>query len=408
MSAAAFVLAINLFVAAVFASAFGIIAAYERSSIGARWLAVAYGLGIINAGLEFILPFQQDARPVGIAIFATFLFALTFCIIGLSHHYRRSPPRLVLASIVIVALITVSLTIHWPRDNFLRALLYQFPYFALQLVAMWVVFHAPRRRSLDIVLLVLFAASAMHFLSKPFLAMLIGSGASPQAYLGSTYAAYSQTLAAFLLVANGLAMLLIIVRDVMGEMTARSETDQLSGMLNRRGFEDRTIKAMLHAHRTGSAAAMVVADLDFFKQVNDTYGHQTGDQVIVAFARTLQSSATPTMIAGRLGGEEFAVFVPDGSLAAARLFAETARAAVPEMHVAGLDNAHSVTASFGVAPLLPGDSLSDVMRRADAALYQAKRGGRNDVRVTQPSAAGLATLSGKPSPGRRRNGSRRD
>ena len=77
MSAAAFVLAINLFIAGIFATAFGVVAAYARSAIGARWLAVAYGLGMVNPVLEFMLPGQADPRPVQVAIFAVFLFALT-------------------------------------------------------------------------------------------------------------------------------------------------------------------------------------------------------------------------------------------------------------------------------------------------------------------------------------------
>ena len=85
MSAAAFVLAINLFIAAIFATAFGVVAAYNRSAVGARWLALAYGLGIVNPLLEFILPGQADPRPVQVAIFAVFLFAFSLSVIGLSR-----------------------------------------------------------------------------------------------------------------------------------------------------------------------------------------------------------------------------------------------------------------------------------------------------------------------------------
>ena len=91
------------------------------------------------------------------------------------------------------------------------------------------------RKALDVALLVLFAASGLQFLSKPALAAWLGSGASARDYIGSTYAAISQSVGAMLLIANGLLMLLIIVRDAMAEITARSETDTLSGLLNRRG-----------------------------------------------------------------------------------------------------------------------------------------------------------------------------
>ena len=86
MSAAAFILAINLCVAGIFATAFGVVAAYARSAVGARWLSAAYGLGLVNPLLEFILPMQTDPRPVGIAIFMTFLVAQSLCVVGLSRQ----------------------------------------------------------------------------------------------------------------------------------------------------------------------------------------------------------------------------------------------------------------------------------------------------------------------------------
>jgi len=407
MGAASFVLAINIFIAGLFTAAFGIIAWRNRNAVGARWLALAYALGVLNCILEFVLTWQSDARLLSLVVFSVALAAFLVCVIGLARHYNVRVPWLALGTIAAVSVGANGVMLDLPPDNFEHAMVYQTPYFIAHLLGAYVVFKGPRRGGLDIALLIFLLVSGLQFLAKPFMAASLGNSTT-ELYLYSLYGAYSQMLTAFLLIANGVLMLLIIVRDVMAEITARSETDKLSGMLNRRGFEDRTTKAVLNAHRSSTAGAMVVADLDYFKQVNDTYGHEMGDQVIIAFARVLQSNATPTMIAGRLGGEEFAVFVPNGSLAAARLFAETARAAVPDMHVIGLDTRHGVAASFGVAPLLPGDTLSDVLRRADAALYDAKRSGRNRVSVTQPSTAVPSTPPTKSPPPRRRNGSRQD
>ena len=406
MGAASFVLAINIFIAGLFTAAFGIIAWRNPTAIGARWLGLAYALGVFNSLLEFVLPWQDDPRPLSLLVFSVALAAFLVCVIGLARHYNVRVPWLALGTIAAVSVGANGVMLDLPPDNFEHAMVYQAPYFIAHLLGAYVVFKGPRRGGLDIALLIFLLVSGLQFLAKPFMAASLGN-ATTELYLYSLYGAYSQMLTAFLLIANGVLMLLIIVRDVMAEITARSETDKLSNMLNRRGFEERATKAMLNAHRTGSAASMVVADLDFFKQVNDTFGHEAGDEVIVAFARVLQSNAGSTMIAGRLGGEEFAVFAPNGGLGAARLFAETARAGVVVMDIVGLEAGHSVTASFGVAPLLPGDSLSDVMRRADAALYEAKRSGRNRVCVTQPSAA-TSTMPTQPPAGRRRNGSRQD
>lgn len=383
MSAAAFVLAINLFIAGIFATAFGVVAAYARSVIGARWLAVAYGLGMVNPVLEFMLPGQVDPRPVGLAIFASFLFAISFCVVGLSRHYRLTPPWRTLGTLVTVSLVVNILIIDMPRESLLRGLLYQTPYFLVQLVGVVMIMRFTQRKALDHALLVLFAVGGLQFLSKPLLAAWLGSGATPQAYIGSTYAAISQSLGAMLLIANGLLMLLIIVRDAMAEITARSETDTLSGLLNRRGFEDRADKLLATALRAGVPGAMVVADLDHFKSINDSYGHEAGDRVIRAFAEVLGETAEDRAVIGRLGGEEFAVFIPGANLMTARLYAEGVRTGFSGLSIAALGPNRRVSASFGVAQLKAGDSLSDLLRRTDAALYEAKKSGRDRVSVAQ-------------------------
>lgn len=383
MSAAAFVLAINLFIAGIFATAFGVVAANARSAVGARWLALAYGLGMVNPVLEFMLPNQVDPRPVGFAIFASFLVAFSLCIIGLARHYRLTPPWRVLGALVGASLLVNILTIDMPRDSLLRGLLYQSPYFLVQLVGVVTIMRFAHRKALDRALLALFVLGGLQFLSKPLLAAWLGSGASPQAYIGSTYAAISQSVGAMLLIANGLLMLLIIVRDAMAEITARSETDTLSGLLNRRGFEDRADKLLATALRAGVPGAMVVADLDHFKSINDGHGHEAGDKVIRAFAEVLGETADARAVVGRLGGEEFAVFIPGANLMAARLYAEGVRSGFSGLSIAALGANRRVSASFGVAQLKAGDSLSDLLRRTDTALYQAKKSGRDCVCVAQ-------------------------
>lgn len=381
MSAAAFVLTINLFVAGIFATAFAVVAAYHRSAVGARWLAISYGIGAFYMVLEFMLPHQVDHRPVSFAIFAVFLFSLATGVVGIAHHYRLPPPyRLLLVMVAASLMLNLSI-LDWPRASFERNLLYQLPYALVQGVGLAVVMAHRKKRMLDGVLVALYTVSALHFLAKPVMAIAFGSGPNPQGYLTSPYAAYSQTLGAVLLIANGLMMLLVIVRDVMAEITAQSETDTLSGLLNRRGFEDRGEKALALAARSGVPTVIVVADLDHFKQINDKFGHAAGDQVISSFADVMRNCALPHTVLGRLGGEEFVALLPGADLATGRLFAETVRNAFRALPPAISGMAQAPTASFGVAQLMPFDHLTDLVRRADTALYQAKSEGRDCVRL---------------------------
>lgn len=389
MSAAGFVLAINLFVAGLFATAFGIVAAYYRGAIGARWLALAYGVGLFNGVFEFILPYQADARPVSFAIFAAFLLALAFANVGIARHYGIRPPWLALVLVVLASLALNLAILDMPRDSFLRAILYQLPYAVLQLMGAALVLSRKSNRALDVALVGLMVLVALNFLVKPFIALLIGSGGSAQGYLSSNYAAISQSTAAVLLITNGLLILLIIVRDMMADMTARSETDPLSGLLNRRGFEDQADKARLLALRAGAPAVVVVADLDHFKRINDTFGHAAGDQAIAAFGRVLRQSFDFRAVIGRLGGEEFAVLLPGADLAVARGAAEAARRILRELSAEERGTSEVITSSFGIAAMEKGESLADLLRRADTALYDAKNRGRDRVCLAPMTAVSV-------------------
>lgn len=263
---------------------------------------------------------------------------------------------------------------------------YQLPYFVAHILGAAVVFRSGRREALDLTLLVFLLVSGLQFVAKPFLAVSLGDGGSAN-YLHSLYGAYSQTLTAFLLIANGVLMLLIMVRDEMAALTLRSETDKLSELWNRRGFEEHAERALVAARRAGLPSALVLADLDRFKRINDSLGHSRGDEVITAFARILADNADQRMVVGRLGGEEFAVFVPGANLAAARLYAEGVRIAFsaqgPCLGVDGL------SASFGVVGLHPNEALSEALRRADRALYHAKQNGRDQVSAVDDADTGL-------------------
>jgi diguanylate cyclase (GGDEF)-like protein len=385
MSAAGFVLAINLVVAGLFATAFGIVAIYYRAAIGARWLALAFLMGVVNVGLEFALPFQTDARPVSLAIFSAFLVALAFFNAGIALHYGREIPKVALGFFVLVAIAINVVILDLPRDSLLRALLYQLPYSALQLYGAYLVLAQKTRRALDIALAGLLTLNALNFISKPFLAAIIGSGGSPQGYFGSSYAAISQSSGAVLLVASGMVILLITIRD----LTARSETDALTGLLNRRGFENQAERSRTMATRTDAPAVMIMVDLDHLRTINDLHGEAAGDQVIFGLARALEESFDFRAIIGRFSGGQFAILLPGLNLAEARGAVEAARRHWSEISAEERQVDASVTSSFGMAMLEPCENLADALRRAEDALHEAKTLGRDRVCIA-PSPIRLA------------------
>jgi len=191
---------------------------------------------------------------------------------------------------------------------------------------------------------------------------------------------FSAALFALLL---ALTLVYLVVLDAMQDLRTESMTDLLSGLLNRRGFEENGRKALAHAGESGLPTALLICDIDHFKAVNDRFGHACGDQVIEAFAHCLRDAAAGRHVAARIGGEEFAVVLSGTNLKAGRLFAEAIRNACSTLKVAGLPEDYPVTASFGVAETQAGEDLTSLMRRADAALYDAKRRGRDRVRSAE-------------------------
>jgi two-component system cell cycle response regulator len=164
--------------------------------------------------------------------------------------------------------------------------------------------------------------------------------------------------------------------------------DGLTGLANRRQCEDALAAELARVERFGGPLSVVVADLDWFKDVNDRYGHPAGDTVLREFAVLLRESLRDVDLAGRWGGEEFFLILPGTDLAGAARVAERIRLALAGRIVLSVDGTPiPVTASFGVATTPPATTASELFAAADAAMYEAKRAGKNRVETTpQPVA----------------------
>lgn len=183
------------------------------------------------------------------------------------------------------------------------------------------------------------------------------------------------------------------LRDVTEQKLAQTALerlatlDGLTGIANRRSFDERLQNEWCRASRAHAPLSLIMADVDYFKRYNDTYGHQQGDECLKAVSAVLQRLAFRTSdLAARYGGEEFAVILPNTHLDGAREVAERIRAEVEAVALPHVGNevASSVTLSLGVATLLPGADGQPwtLVSQADQALYQAKEGGRNRVVAT--------------------------
>jgi diguanylate cyclase (GGDEF)-like protein len=389
---------LNPAIALVLGAAFAVLWSYQRNRPYLAVLAASYAF----AGGGFL--FQHFTLPVGLAP-SKFLSNLCFCVSGsclvgaIVARYGRPVPYAGIGVLAGSGMAAFCWFLFVQPDLTWRILVVNFALGGISLLAAAELRVIRDNGPTERMLFVLALLSGLNFFVRT-LAVIIAHGPfkSYADLYASSYWTTALLLQALLSLTIALSLFTAAALDVMKALKAETHTDPLSGILNRRGFEERSAQLLDQCGKAGFPVALVLADLDHFKALNDQYGHEAGDRVIADFAAKLRSATGVRGAAGRIGGEEFAVLLPLCDLASARLFAEAIRAFYSAGAVDGLPPGARVTASFGVAARSGTEGLMPLMRRADEALYKAKKNGRNSVRlsyerpetvfVAEPLAAG--------------------
>jgi diguanylate cyclase (GGDEF)-like protein len=185
---------------------------------------------------------------------------------------------------------------------------------------------------------------------------------------------YLATLLALAAVA-ALVWLSLCVQRV--DLQRMAQTDSLTGLLNRGAFEAVLRRDLQRCHRSGATLAVMLIDLDYFKQINDSFGHAVGDSALRRISAALSAGIRPSDVLARYGGEEFVILLRESGVVDAHAAAERIRFDIQRLE--DLPEGVTLTASIGVAVNLPGESPDELILRADEALYRSKREGRNLV-----------------------------
>ena len=204
---------------------------------------------------------------------------------------------------------------------------------------------------------------------------ILGSGITPAMESVAYVAGY------LLLIVNGFGFILMSKQRDDARMQRLATTDDLTGLLNRRAFFARAEAARLLSLRLDQPITLLMLDIDHFKQLNDRFGHATGDEALVKFAATCNDALREHDILGRLGGEEFALALPGTDLDGALHVAERLRQGVVDTRLLTCGNHYTMTVSIGLVLVDPDEDLATALARADHALYEAKRNGRNRIEV---------------------------
>lgn len=378
MNQGLFIALLNPAISLALAAAFLVLWSVQRRLRHALLLCVGY---VCCAAAFLLQGFDLGLGVVAAKLISNSLFFAAMFLLATAAVSRQGLPvpalSLTLCSLVGMAAYSFFFLIQ--PDFAKRVFAVNFGLGAMCVVLTVTLYRAPMRVAIDRAIVWIAAFGAIDFFVRPVLSTLFAGGDPLTAGMTTPYWLMTNLSALIFSLLIALTLFAAVALDAIHQLRTESHTDVLSGLLNRRGFHDRTEAFFARPRGARVPVGLVVADLDHFKAVNDRYG----DAVIAAFAGLLRQAGAEKAIIGRTGGEEFAVLMPQCDLGAARLFAEGVRAALSTGALQGvMPDLALVTCSFGVAARAGDESLDALFKRADDALMQAKRAGRDRVRVT--------------------------
>ena len=366
---------LTMVILALFAAVFGILYLYDRTQRFTAWVSASYAAGLI----AFTVDSFRTNFPVilGDLVMNTATWSVGLCLlIAYATRLDERPPLRAMALILTAAYAVQSWYSLADPDMTMRAIAANVSCAAILLAAMPILWRArstPANQAIFWIMTVLTAS----FIVRP----IITFGILSERFTPASYGQSVDTLAfhmtfAVVSLSGAVALLIAAGSDTIARMQRESVVDPLTGVLNRRGYEN----ALENGTERGTGIhAVMMFDIDRFKDVNDSFGHQTGDEILKRIAKIASGIVEHHGEIARVGGEEFAVVLSAPSSPVAKEIAEHLRLAFGLFVHPELPPGASVTASFGLAHAQPGESLKRAMRRADVALYAAKDKGRNCV-----------------------------
>jgi diguanylate cyclase (GGDEF)-like protein len=358
---------------ATFALTLGLLAWSDRRTHGTRWLAAACGLQLAATASRSLLPSTLRASDNIAACLMVLVFFFTY--MGLRWFIVRRGLNSMNGPLTLSATMTAifSLNVMHPDAALTAAhtasLVMLAICFAMLLRPRLTSLRRPARATAAVIVGVMAVLFSRLFLDMPELGLRF----TPLTNLSHNATIVCITVLDFCFVG-------LFVAETKRRLHEETRLDSLTGLRNRRAFEETAQLSVLEAVREGNPLTLLMMDLDHFKKLNDTWGHALGDRALRAFGGVLLTVTASSDAVARLGGEEFAVLLPGRTARNAMAVAERLRATVEGLHLSEGEELVCFTVSIGLSSLERGEeTIEGMLRRADRALYQAKRDGRNRV-----------------------------
>ncbi len=362
-------------IALLFIAAYAFIGTRWKNLHYFLWLAASIFFYALGSALQILrLPLDTGLNSAAACLlYALAASFLTFaCFLRLQIRHRH------LLTAVFPALMVAAAFYFIYVDRNLQARIYIMNFgIGIQFLLAGLRIRSVARKTIDRVLgWVLICFGAEHFPRTLFTIGHMSKGSTLSMLVETPFWAWLNLSVLFFLVLLGITLISAAASDIIDDLRQRSVTDPLTGLMNRRGFEEFARSQIALPNRL--PLSLILCDIDNFKSINDSFGHGSGDAVLARIATLLRRSIRESDAAGRFGGEEFLLLFTNLDRTEAHSVAERLRQEIErtQFHESGLYG-RTVTASFGIVEYVPGEGLDSFIRRADAMLYSAKRGGRN-------------------------------
>lgn len=348
----------------------------------ARLRPLTFGMALIGVGL-FLLPINQPPSPAYLALIVNTMLLMGSYLLwyGLRCLLLPGPPPVLPGLLLLIA--NPALILYFTTLDPQYELRVMVNTASLVLIALAIIALLLKARSVSPPILWMMGLSHAAHISVLLIRLkqvMEEQAVFPVVQSGRVIDQILFTEVILLLFVTALCSVILVAEKLQQELLYQARTDPLTATLNRRGFAELAEREMLKTQRSGRPLALLVADIDHFKRLNDTYGHAAGDAVLKYFCALLLRALRQTDILARLGGEEFVIVLPETPVAEAIDVAERLRQMVQDTPMPFRDFMIPITISIGVAHYpSSATTLDNLQAYADSALYRAKKQGRNCV-----------------------------
>ena len=369
----------NPMLCTVFALAFFIL---WRREPGAKWIIIIAMTYVTRAVGFFVFHFTNDPNGVGsIVLMHLFYSASAITVVWGVCERNGQKSDLGIYTLIAATAMAMMIAASYGIDYNARLYAANASYGLILALGTQTAARKVEKDLLDKAILFLLGMGAFQFFFRPLLAIMVEGSMTAEQYRDTPFYAVMVVWLALASLLMAMALLMAALTDQMKAVRENSERDALTGLKMRGPFEQAAVAMLSKAKEDGVPVGVIVADIDHFKQVNDIWGHQVGDNAIASFGDLLNGAIRPSDIVGRIGGEEFCVLVWNCPLEGTQSLAERIRSSFSNLRITGISDDVRISASFGVASWDNREGYGKLFARADAALYAAKKSGRNRVIV---------------------------